>query len=115
MVVGRDRRDLRVGHRDLRVERGELQVLLVFLGAVMTSSEGEDHRVLALQLAQLSHGVRVVRQLVVGKHCAGNDVWSHDSLYTWARSRVPSMWSVAFLAASSTIRKPLSNAKSASS
>src|SRR5215472_5175139 len=33
VVVCRDRDDLRVGHRDLRVERRQLQVLLVVLGA----------------------------------------------------------------------------------
>ena len=32
MLVGRDRGDLRVGDRYLREERGELQVLFVFLG-----------------------------------------------------------------------------------
>ena len=36
--VGRDRGDLGVRHRDLRVERGELEVLLVLLRAVVTAS-----------------------------------------------------------------------------
>ena len=35
VVVGRDRGDLGVRHRDLRVERCELQMLLVLLGAVV--------------------------------------------------------------------------------
>jgi hypothetical protein len=48
MVIGRNRRDLRIGHRNLWVEGGKFQVLLVFLGAVVTSSEREDHRVLTL-------------------------------------------------------------------
>ena len=53
VVVRRDRGDLRVGDRDLRVERGELQVLLVLLRAVVAAREREDQRVLALQLAEL--------------------------------------------------------------
>jgi hypothetical protein len=61
VVVGRDRGDLRVGHRDLRVERGELQVLLVLLRAVVAAREREDQRVVALQLAELARGVRCDR------------------------------------------------------
>jgi hypothetical protein len=60
MLVGRDRRDLGVRHRDLGVERGELEVLLVLLRAVVAAREGEDHRIVALQLAQLARRVLVV-------------------------------------------------------
>ena len=52
VVVGRDRGDLRVGDRDLRIERGELKVLLVLLRAVVAAREREDQRVVALQLAE---------------------------------------------------------------
>ena len=53
VLVGRDRDDPGVGHRDLRLERRQLQVLLVLLRAVVTAGEREDHRVVALQLAEL--------------------------------------------------------------
>ena len=52
VVVGRDRGDLGVGHGDLRIERGELQVLLVLLRAVVAAREREDQRIVALQLAE---------------------------------------------------------------
>src|SRR4051812_38381502 len=44
MVVGRNRHDPRVGDCYLWVERCEFQMLLVFLRAVVASSEREDHR-----------------------------------------------------------------------
>ena len=88
VVIGRDRRDLRVGDGDLRIERGELQMLLMLLGAEVAAGEREDQRVVALYLAEPAHGVRVVGQLVVGEHAAGqrcpnaslallSSVWSH--------------------------------------
>ena len=52
MVVGRDRGDLGVGDGDLRVERRELEVLLVLLGAVVAAGERQDQRVVALDLAE---------------------------------------------------------------
>src|SRR4051812_11058005 len=61
MVVGRNRRDLRVGDRYLWVERREFQMLLVFLGAVMASSEREDHRVFTLQLTEAPPSIPMVR------------------------------------------------------
>jgi hypothetical protein len=48
VVVRRDRGDLRVGDRYLRIERGELQMLLVLLRAVVAAREREDQRVVAL-------------------------------------------------------------------
>ena len=54
MLVGRDRGDLRVGDGDLRIERGELEVLLVLLRAVVAAREREDQGIVALQLAELS-------------------------------------------------------------
>jgi hypothetical protein len=76
VVVSRDRGDLGVGDGDLRIERSQLQVLLVLLGAIVAAREREDQRVIALQLAQPPHGFGVVRQLVVGKDRAGHDVGS---------------------------------------
>ena len=42
MIVGRDRGDLSVGHGDFRVEGGELEMLLMLLGAVVAARESED-------------------------------------------------------------------------
>jgi hypothetical protein len=61
VLVGRDRRDLCVRHGDLRLERGQLQVLLVLLRAVVAAGEGEDQRIPALDLAETAHGAGVVR------------------------------------------------------
>ena len=77
MLVGRDRGDLRVGDGDLRIERGELEMLLVLLRAVVAAREREDQGIVALQLAELSGDVLVVGQLVVGERGAGLDVRAH--------------------------------------
>src|SRR5271168_550159 len=77
VVVGADRDDLRVRDGDLRIERGELQVLLVLFWAVVAAREGEDQRILTLQLAQRALGVRVIWQLVVGKRASRHDVRAH--------------------------------------
>jgi hypothetical protein len=58
--IGGDRDDLRVGDSDLGLERGQLQVLLVLLRAVVAAGEREDHRVTALQLAQRADDAGVV-------------------------------------------------------
>ena len=71
---------LRVGHRDLGVVGGELEVLLVLLGAVVAAREREDQGVVALDLAELSRNVLVIGQLVVGEGAAGDDVAAHDLL-----------------------------------
>src|SRR5271168_363965 len=80
MGVGRDRGNPRVGHCDLGVVGGELEVLLVLLGAVVPAREREDQGVLALDLAELSRNVLVIGQLVIGKGAAGGDVAAHDLL-----------------------------------
>jgi hypothetical protein len=48
MPVGRDRGDLGLGDDDLRIGRGELEVLLVLLRAVVAARESEDEWILAL-------------------------------------------------------------------
>src|SRR4051812_22295883 len=95
MVVGRNGGDLRMRYGDLRIEGGELEMLLMFLRTVVAASEGENQRVLALQLAEPARRRRVVGQLVVGKHRPGDHVGSHQ--------RVLSTWSAASLAASSAV------------
>jgi hypothetical protein len=54
VVVGRDGGDSGVGDGDLGMERGELEMLLVLLRAVVTAREREDQRIVALQLAEPS-------------------------------------------------------------
>src|SRR5262249_8969515 len=83
MGVGRDRCDLRVRDGDLRIEGGELQMLLVLLPAGVAACEREDQRIVPLDVAELPHGARVVGQLVVGKGRAGDDVGTHVWLPRW--------------------------------
>ena len=45
--------DRSIGNGDLRIERGELEVLLVLLRAVVAAREREDQGIVALQLAEL--------------------------------------------------------------
>jgi hypothetical protein len=83
--VGRDRGDLRVGHRDLGIVGGEIEVLLVLLGAVVSARQGEDQGIVALDLAELARDAFVVGQLVVGEGSAGGDVTAHDLLLSMCR------------------------------
>jgi hypothetical protein len=82
--VGRDGGNLRVGHGDLGVVGGELEVLLVLLGAVVPAGEGEDQGVLALNLAEPARKVLVIGQFVVVEGAAGGDVAAHDPLRSMA-------------------------------
>src|SRR5690348_14156534 len=83
-----DRDDLGVGHRDLWIERGELEVLLVLLWAEHAAREREDHGIVALQVAQLPRDALLVGQLVVRERAAGRDITSHGLLLS-SRSTVP--------------------------
>jgi hypothetical protein len=80
MVVGRDRGYLRVSNGDLRIERRQLEVLLVLLRAVVAAREGENQRIVTLNLAELPGHLLVIRQLVVGECGARLDVITHDEL-----------------------------------
>ena len=77
MVVGGDRGDLCVSHRDLRVVLGQLQVLPVLFRAVVATRQREDQRVPALELAQRADGAGVVGQRIIGEGAAGDDVGTH--------------------------------------
>jgi hypothetical protein len=77
VLVGGDRDDLGVGHRDLREVGGQLEVLLVLLGAVVAAREQEDQRVAALELAEPANGGSVVGQRVIREDAAGDDVGTH--------------------------------------
>ena len=87
VLVGRDRRDLRVGDGDFRIARDQFEVLHVLLRAVVAAGERQDHRVLALDLAQLSRRARVVGQLVVGDDVAGADTQGAPPSSVGARVR----------------------------
>src|SRR6185312_12603343 len=78
VVIGGDGCNLCVSHRDLRVKRSEILMLLVLLGTVIAASQRQDQRVIPLNLTQLADCVRVVGQLVVGKNSSGHNVRSHD-------------------------------------
>ena len=91
VLVGRDRDDLRVGDRDLGIERRQLEVLLVLLRAEVAARERQDQRIVSLELAEPARRARVVGQLVVGEHAARRDVGAHrahDSSSTRPGSRV---------------------------
>jgi hypothetical protein len=79
VLVGRDRGDLGVGHGDLRIVRGELEVLLVLLRAVVPAREREDQGIVALDLAEPAGDVLVVGKLVVGERGARDDVGAHPA------------------------------------
>ena len=48
MLVGSDRGDPGVGHGDLRIERGELEVLLVLVQPVAAALQRPDQSIVAL-------------------------------------------------------------------
>ena len=56
---------------------GQLQVLLVLFGAVVTAGKREDQRIAALEFAERADGAGVVGQRVVGEDAAGDDVGTH--------------------------------------
>ena len=60
-----------------RLERRQLEVLLVLFRAVMAAREREDQRVAALELAERPDGAGVVGQRVIGEDAAGGDVGTH--------------------------------------
>ena len=80
VLVGGDRDDLGIGHRDLRVVGGQLQVLLMLLRTVVTAGEREDQRIAALELTERADGAGVIGQRVIGKAGAGDDVGTHGMI-----------------------------------
>lgn len=77
VIVSSDRRDLRVGHGDFRVEPGELQMLLVLLWAVMAASQRQNQRIVTLQFTELAWSVpmseRMLRLLRYIRGLVAND------------------------------------------
>ena len=78
VIVGGDRGDLGIRHGNLRVERGELQMLLVLLRAVVAARERENQRVVALDFAEFALCARVIWQFVVGENSSGYDIRPND-------------------------------------
>src|SRR5215211_2756905 len=79
MRVGGDRGQPGIGHGDLGIDVGELEVLLMLLRTVVAAREREDQRIVALQLAQPPRGPLMVGQLVIRERAAGCDVGAHLS------------------------------------
>ena len=48
VIVGRNRGDLSVRYRDLWIERGEFQMLLVLLWTIVAARKREDERIITL-------------------------------------------------------------------
>ena len=55
-------------------------MLLVLLRAVVAARERQDHRVLALELAEPAGDVLVVGQFVVGERAARDNVSAHSAV-----------------------------------
>src|ERR1700758_3899833 len=77
VIVGGDGSDLSVRHRNLRVEGGEFQMLLVLLRAIVPARKREDQRIIALQFAELAQRFSVIGQFVVGENASGDNVRTH--------------------------------------
>jgi RNA polymerase sigma factor (sigma-70 family) len=58
---------------------GELQVLLVLLGAIVAAREREDHGIVALQCTEPTLDVLMVGEFVVVERAAGTDVGAHTA------------------------------------
>ena len=102
-VVGRDGHEAAVAYLHLAVELQKPLVLPPFLWTEASAGEHQHQRIASLQLRERSVLAAMIRKLVVGEDCAGNDLWSHTGLYTCTCSRVRSMWSAASFAASSGV------------
>src|SRR5260221_12246577 len=76
-VVRADGDEAAVANLHLSMKLQQALVLATVLRAEAASAEDHDHGVHALQLRELAVLARVVREFVVRKHCAGNDVCPH--------------------------------------
>jgi hypothetical protein len=98
-VVGRERHKAAVADLHLAVELQEALVLPPLLRTETSAREHQDHRIAALQLRNGAARATVVRQLVVGEDCAGNNVGSHANFYAFTCSAVRSTSRAASVAA----------------
>ena len=60
VVVGGDRGNLGVCHSNLRIKCGKIQVLLVFLRAVVAARKRQDQGIIALEFAEFARYARVI-------------------------------------------------------
>jgi hypothetical protein len=60
VIVCSNRYDLRVRHRDVRVELGQFQMLPMLLWAIVPAGKRKDQRVVTLQLAEIAQFARVI-------------------------------------------------------
>jgi hypothetical protein len=74
MVVSGNRHDLGVRDCHLGLKHRQLAVLLVFLRSKVPPRKRQDHRVAALEFAQLANGLRVVREFVVRENATRDNV-----------------------------------------
>src|SRR5271170_3925141 len=78
VVIGGDGGNLGVCHSNLRIERGKLQMLLVFFRAVVAARERQYQRIIALEFAEPARCAGMIGQLIVGKNFSGYEVMAHD-------------------------------------
>src|SRR5581483_2041114 len=84
MLIGGDGDNLRVRHGDLRIKRGQLQMLLVFFRAVMAARKRQDEGIVTLKFAKAAQCARVIGQLKVRKNGSRYEVRTHG----WTPSSV---------------------------
>jgi hypothetical protein len=65
-------------HRNLRIKRGKIQMLLVFFRAVMTARKRQDQGIVALEFTEPARCARVIGQIIVGKNVSSYKVIAHD-------------------------------------
>src|SRR5437870_13492815 len=94
-IVSRDGHKTAVADLHLAMELHEPFVLSPFFRTETSSGEHQHQRIASLQLRERAVHAAMVRELVVGKACAGDDVGPHR--------RVPSLWGAASLAGSSGV------------
>ena len=78
-VVGRDRHETAITHLHLAVELQEPFVLPPVFWTETSTGEHQHQRIASLQLRERAVLGAMVRKLIVGKGCAGNDVGSHSA------------------------------------
>src|SRR6266496_1034091 len=76
-IVRRNRDYFCVRHSNFGVEGRKLKMLLVILGTIVSTREYQDHRIDALEFAQLPSRLRVIGQLLVGEMSTWLNIITH--------------------------------------
>ena len=95
-VVGRDRHEPAVADLHLAMELQQSFVLPPLFGTEPPAGKDQHERILLLQVRKTAVHAAVVRQRVVGKHGARNDVGSHIVLPAHRRAKCVKTKSRAF-------------------